>query len=189
VAAKPFGETMSSSSGDSGLLVANGEFLLHMSFPGKPILVASAPTTACRSPRPGLAPGAGAIVLLRPRLLEPPTWTAARQAQSPEAFLILSHCPDARHFGLHGAEIARRGGDWMPVSSFVAQFSLTLTSQFLAVLLVAARRVLPHSCACSLQQHSTSSRHPNCFDSLAKTSIPPREDFELFNNGAGAVRS
>jgi Fe-S oxidoreductase len=208
VAARPFGVNhVVIFWGFLVLLVANGEFLLHGVFPAVSLDLLPAPL------HHGLVLAfdlvsllaLGAIVLsFARRLLFKPPYLDSRyvKAQSSEAFLILSFIAllMLAYFGLHGAEIALGGepaADWMPVSGFVARlfsaFPSALSLQPLAsvfwwlhaVVLLAFLCLLPHS-----KHMHILTAIPNCFfGSLAKTSVPPREDFELFNSyGAGEVR-
>ncbi len=206
VAAKPFGVNhVVIFWGFLVLLIANGEFLLHGVLPGVSLALLPA------SLHHGLLAAfdlvsllaLGAIVLsFARRLLFKPPYLDSRyvKAQSPEAFLILTFIAllMLAYFGLHGAEIAlgrESAADWMPISSFVAQFLtphpslLTPLAWFFwwlhAAVLLAFLCLLPHS-----KHMHILTAIPNCFfGNLAKTNIPPREDFALFNNyGAGEVR-
>jgi Fe-S oxidoreductase len=208
VAAKPFGVNhVVIFWGFLVLLAANGEFLLHGVFPGVSLALLPAPLhhglLLAFDLVSLLALGAIVLSFARRLLFKPPYLDSAYvKAQSPEAFLILSFIALLliAYFGLHGAEIAlgrESAADWMPVSGVVARlletfpsaFSLQSSAWFFwwlhAAVLLAFLCLLPHS-----KHMHILTAIPNCFfGSLAKTSVPPREDFELFNSyGAGEVR-
>jgi len=208
VAAKPFGlNHMVIFWGFLVLLVANGEFLLHGVFPAISLALLPAPLhhglLFAFDLVSLLALGAIVLSFARRFLFKPPYLDSRYvKAQSPEAFLILSFIAllMLAYFGLHGAEIAlgrEPAADWMPVSSFAARLLLAFPSAFSlqpsawffwwlhATVLLAFLCLLPHS-----KHMHILTAIPNCFfGSLEKTSIPPREDFELFNSyGAGEVR-